>query len=255
LAAAPIGGVIAQLFGTDAAMIFAGLLAALSWMFFRGIKVTELESPVASVSTSASLGKSFAEMLKNRRISIILICDVLTGKLMLAGLMFYLTPLLLLGFNFTQVSIGQFFMFYYVPLTIGNVLLARFVPSDKLTIPIMVLGSVLSGAGVLLLYWFNTATALATAIICLGIGQSAVLTLAPSILLKITQLELPQVNISQTLSFVRTFDRIGGILGAAFAAIFSILVDYREATVGLGIVVLALVLGNLGLFIRSNRVK
>jgi len=146
-------------------------------------------------------------------------------------------------------------MFYYVPLTIGNVLLARFVPPAKLTIPIMVLGSVLSGAGVLLLYWFNTATALAAAIICLGIGQSAVLTLAPSILLKITQIELPQVSISQTLSFVRTFDRIGGILGAAFAAIFSILVDYREATVGLGIVVLALVLGNLGLFLSSNRVK
>jgi hypothetical protein len=102
---------------------------------------------------------------------------------------------------------------------------------------------------------FNTASALAAAIICLGIGQSAVLTLAPSILLKITQLELPQVSISQTLSCVRTFDRIGGILGAAFAAIFSILVDYQEATVGLGIVVLALGLGNLGLFLRSNRVK
>jgi len=255
LSAAPIGAVIAQMFGTDAAMIFAGLLAALSWIFFRGIKVAGLENPVASVSTPASLGKSFAEMLKNPRISIILICDVLTGKLMLAGLMFYLTPLLLLGFNFTQVSIGQFFMFYYVPLTIGNVLLGRFVPSAKLMMPIMVLGSVVSGVGVLLLYWFNTASALAAAIICLGIGQSAVLTLAPSILLKITQLELPQVSISQTLSCVRTFDRIGGILGAAFAAIFSILVDYQEATVGLGIVVLALGLGNLGLFLRSNRVK
>jgi len=165
LSAAPIGAVVAQLLGTDAAMLFAGSLAALSWFFFAGIKVAELEDSAASASTTASLGESFAEMLKNPRVCIILVCDVLTGKLMLAGLMFYMTPLLLLGFKFTQVSIGQFFMFYFVPLTIGNVLLGRFVPKPTWMIPIMAFGSLLSAAGVLLLYWSNTASALAVAII------------------------------------------------------------------------------------------
>lgn len=255
LSAAPIGAVVAQLLGTDAAMLFAGSLAALSWFFFAGIKVAELEDSAASASTTASLGESFAEMLKNPRVCIILVCDVLTGKLMLAGLMFYMTPLLLLGFKFTQVSIGQFFMFYFVPLTIGNVLLGRFVPKPAWMIPIMAFGSLLSAAGVLLLYWSNTASALAVAIICLGVGQSAVLTLCPAILLKITKIELPHVSISHTLSFVRTFDRIGGILGAALVAIFSLVVDHRAATVGLGIVALTLWLGNLGLVFRTNRVK
>jgi len=87
------------------------------------------------------------------------------------------------------------------------------------------------------------------------VGQSAVLTLCPAILLKITKIELPHVSISHTLSFVRTFDRIGGILGAALVAIFSLVVDYRAATVGLGIVALTLWLGNLGLVFRTNRVK
>ena len=90
---------------------------------------------------------------------------------------------------------------------------------------------------------------------CLGVGQSAVLTLAPALLLKITRTDLPHVNIAHTLSLVRTVDRIGGILGAAFAATFSLLIDYRDATVGLGIVVLTLVLVNIGLVLRSNRVN
>jgi len=38
-------------------------------------------------------------------------------------------------------------------------------------------------------------------------------------------------------------------------AIFSLVVDYRAATVGLGIVALTLWLGNLGLVFRTNRVK
>ncbi len=255
LSAAPIGGVIAQLFGTDAAMLFAAALAVLSWFFFNGISVQSLENAAKISNSSTSLGQSFGAMLKNRKILIILISNVLSGKLMLAGLMFYLTPLLLLGFQFTQVTIGQFFMFYYVPLTIGNALLARFVLSPKATTPMMVFGAVLSGIGVLLLIWLNKPYALAIAIICLGLGQSAVLTLAPAILLKTTRTELPQINISHTLSLVRTFDRIGGILGAAFAATFSLLIDYRDATIGLGIVVLILALGNLGLLLPSSRVK
>ncbi len=255
LSAASIGGVIAQLLGTDVAMLFAAFLAVMSWFFFTGIRVPQLDTTAAATAPTTSLGKSFSTMLKNRRICIILISDVLSGKLMLAALMFYLTPLLLLQLEFTQVSIGQFFMFYYLPLTIGNVLLARFVPPPLLMVPIMAFGALLSGAGALMLNWSDAPFVLAFAIICLGLGQSAVLTLAPSILLKTVHAELPQVNVSHTLSLVRTFDRIGGILGAALAAILSVRVDYREATVGVGLVVLVITLGNLGLIRRAPRAK
>jgi len=255
LSAAPIGAVIAQLLGLNAAMLFAAALAALSWFFFTGITIPAFASNAQSSANSTSLGQSFAALLKNHKTCIILISNALSGKLMLAGLMFYMTPLLLLGFNFSQVSIGQFFMLYYVPLSLGNVLLARFTPSPKAVTPLMILGSTLSGVGVLLLFWFNTPYALAIAIVSLGLGQSAVLTLAPALLLSITRAELPNVMVGHTLSLVRTFDRIGGILGAALAAIFSLLFDYREATVGLGVVALALGLGNLGLFLRAKRIQ
>ena len=255
LSAAPIGAVIVQLFGTDAAMLFAACLAVLSWLFFNGITIPRFEDAAQTSAGTLSLGKSFSAMLKNQKIALILVGNVLSGKLMLAGLLFYLTPLLLLEFQFTQVSIGQFFMFYYVPLTICNVLLARFVPAARATTPLMILGALLSGIGVLSLIWFNKPEALAVAIVCLGVGQSAVLTLAPAILLKITRTELPHVSISHTLSLVRTFDRIGGILGAALAATFSLLIDYRDATVGVGIVVLTFALANVGLVLRSKLVK
>jgi MFS family permease len=247
--------VIVQLYGTDAAMLFAAFLAVLSWIFFNGITVPSFENSTQATAGNASLGKSFSAMLKNQKISIILISNVLSGKLMLAGLLFYLTPLLLLEFQFTQVSIGQFFMFYYVSLTLCNVLLARYMTSTQARTPLMILGALLSGVGVLALIWFNKPHALAFAIVCLGVGQSAVLTLAPAILLTITRTELPHVNISHTLSLIRTFDRIGGILGAAFAATFSLLIDYRDAAIGLGLVVLTLVFANAGLALRSNRVK
>jgi len=256
LCGAPIGAVVAELVGLHAAMFFASAIAGLSWLFFKGLKMPLTDDQAKPLSTSASSTRiNFAALLKNQRICTVLLCNVASGKLMLAGLLFYLTPMLLIQFQFNQTSIGQFFMFYYLPLAIGNMLIARLNIGSHLKIPVMIFGAVLSCAGALLLHWFNSAVALAIAITCLGLGQSMVLTMAASVMLAISRSELPHISTAHTLALMRTFDRIGGILGAALVAVLSLLFDYREATVWLGACVLVLVLGNLGLALPSRQLK
>jgi MFS family permease len=146
-------------------------------------------------------------------------------------------------------------MFYYLPLTIGNMVISRLSPSPQSKMHIMIAGALLSGAGALLLYWFNSAVALAVAITCLGFGQSMVLSTASSLMLAISKTELPRVSAANTLALGRTFDRIGGVLGAALVALLSLVFDYRMTTVFLGGSVLLLGLGNLWLVLRSNAAK
>jgi len=203
-------------------------------------------------NSNSSKIKDFVELLKNRRVFIILLCDIAAGKLMLGGLLFYLTPILLISFEFSQTSIGQFFMLYYLPLIFGNMLIARVNPEPHLKIRIMIAGALLTGAGALLFYWFNSAAALAVTIMCIGFGQSMVLTMSTSVILTITRSELPHISTPNTLALARAFERVGGVLGAAIVAIFSLSFDYREAAVGLGISVLVLCLGNLWLGLRST---
>jgi hypothetical protein len=231
-------------------------MAFCSWFLFKNLKMPVVDLIAQQESAdSSSIRKNFAELLKNRKICIILICDVAAGKLMLAGLLFFLTPMLLIQFQFAQTSIGQFFMFYYLPLTLGNMVISRLSPSSQSKKHIMIAGALLSGAGALLLYWFNSAVALAVAITCLGLGQSLVLTMASSLMLAIAKTELPHVSTANTLALARTFDRIGGIVGAAFVAFFLLVFDYRITTVFLGGCVLVLGLGNFWLGLRSNDVK
>jgi predicted MFS family arabinose efflux permease len=251
LCGAPIGAVVAEVLGLHTAMLFASGMAGLSWFFFQGLKMPSAGDNPQPTSNSSKF-KDFAELLKNRRVLTILLCDIAAGKLMLGGLVFYVTPILLISFQFSQTSIGQFFMLYYLPLIFGNMLIARINPGPHLKIRIMVAGALLTGTGALLLYWFNSAAALAIAIMCIGFGQSMVLTMSTSVIMNITRVELPHISTPNTLALARAFERVGGVLGAAMVAIFSLSFDYREAAVGLGITVLVLCLGNLGLALRST---
>lgn len=251
LCGAPIGAVVAEVLGLHTAMLFASGMAGLSWFFFQGLKMPSAGDNPQPTSNSSKF-KDFAELLKNRRVLTILLCDIAAGKLMLGGLVFYVTPILLISFQFSQTSIGQFFMLYYLPLIFGNMLIARINPGPHLKIRIMVAGALLTGTGALLLYWFNSAAALAIAIMCIGFGQSMVLTMSTSVIMSITRVELPHISTPNTLALARAFERVGGVLGAAMVAIFSLSFDYREAAVGLGITVLVLCLGNLGLALRST---
>jgi predicted MFS family arabinose efflux permease len=253
---APVGAVIAELIGLHDAMLCASMTAFCSWLFFMNLKMPRIDNNAQPESSEGlSIRKNFAELLRNRKICIVLISNVATGKFMLAGLLFYLTPLLLIQFQFSQTSIGQFFMFYYVPLAIGNMVISKISPVLQSKIPIMIAGALLSGSGVLLLYWFNSAVSLAVAITCLGIGQSMVLTMTSPLMLAIAKTELPHVSSAHTLALARTFERMGGIFGAALVAFLSLVFDYRVTTVFLGVCVLLLGLGNLGFGLRSNDIK
>jgi predicted MFS family arabinose efflux permease len=247
--------VIAESIGMPGAMMVGGATAFCSWLLFRGLAMPQAQNNQPDLTDAKATTRSFSELLKNRRIWIILLCDVASGKLMLSGLLFYLTPILLLQFRFTQTSIGQFFMFYYVTVAVGNLLISRANPNPKNKQTLMIVGALLTGTGGLLMAWFHTPLALAGAITLLGIGQSLVLAPTMSVLLATASTELPHIEPAHTLALARTFDRIGGIFGAALVAVLSLRFDYQGTAVCLGIIVTVLALGNLGLAWSGLRPK
>jgi predicted MFS family arabinose efflux permease len=255
LCGAPIGAVIAELAGIPGAMLVGGATAFCSWLLFRGLVMPQAQHNEPNPTDAKATTRSFSELLKNRRVWIILVCDVASGKLMLSGLLFYLTPILLLQYRFTQTSIGQFFMFYYVTVVVGNLLISRANPNPKNKMALMIVGALITGTGGLLMAWFHTPLALAGAITLLGIGQSLVLAPAVSVLLATARTELPHIEPAHTLALARTFDRVGGIFGAALVAILSLRFDYQATAVWLGMIVILLALGNLALAMPSRRLK
>ncbi len=248
---APVGAVIADMFGKPVALLFAALMAVLSWLFFS--KVIMPPQPMSEESTNKSAGgiSGFGALLKNRHVLLSMVCGVLPGKLMMAGMLFYITPLLLQQYELSQASIGQFFILYYILLSLGNAMISRLDPGLYAKTCLVVAGALLSGAGGLLMLWLNSPLALAGVILCFGLGQSMLLTPMMTVLLDIVKREMPGVPASRALALARTFERVGGILGAVLAAVLSASLGYRDATAVIGMIVLILGLGTVQL-LRSS---
>jgi hypothetical protein len=68
-----------------------------------------------------------------------------------------------------------------------------------------------------------------------------------AVILNIVQAELPSLQSSRALALSRAVERVGGIFGAALAAVFSAYMGYREASVLLGVLVIFLGLGTIPL--------
>lgn len=243
---APVGAVIADMLGKPVALLFAALMALMSWLFFRKIAMPAVPA-TDSLKQGASGVSGFGALLNNGNILLSMVCGVLPGKLMMAGMLFYITPLLLQKYELSQASIGQFFILYYVLLALGNALISRLNPGLHAKRRLVVAGALLSGAGGLLMVWFNTPLALAGVILCFGLGQSMLLTPLMTVLLDIVSREMPGVPSSRALSLARAFERVGGILGAVLAALLSASLGYRDATAILGLIVLILGLGTVQL--------
>jgi predicted MFS family arabinose efflux permease len=251
---APIGAAIAEILGQSVALLFACVVCMISWLFFKGVSLPKEETNAAASSTTGNGTEGFGALLKNKSMQLAMCCGVLPGKLMMAGMLFYITPLLLQQFQLSQASIGQFFVLYYVLLSAGNAIISRVDLGIQTKIQLVVLGGFLSGAGALTMYWFNSPIALAVAIISFGLGQSMLLTPITAVILHIVRVELPAVQSSRALALSRSFERVGGILGAGLAAVFSAYLGYREATVVLGVIVIMLGLGTFPL-LRSSANK
>ena len=243
---APIGAVLADMLGKPAALLFAALMAVLSWAFFS--KITMPPTPAGKDGEGPERGMAgFGALLRCRAILTAMVCGVLPGKLMMAGMLFYITPLLLQQYQLSQASIGQFFILYYVLLSLGNAVISRADPKLRTKTMLVIAGAVTSGAGGLIMIWFNTPLALALVIVCFGLGQSILLTPLTTVILDIAARELPDVSPSRALALARAFERVGGITGAVLAAVLSATLGYRSATALLGIIVLTLGLGTLSL--------
>lgn len=244
---APIGAVLADIFGKPVAMLCAAAVALLSWLLFRGVALPETAAPAPAEEQGGKRQGHLRALSGHRRIVLLLCCAVAPSKMLLTGLLFFITPLLLQQLGVSQSSIGQYFILFYVLLLGGNAMSAHGVSGPRTHTRMVVCGALVSGAGALLLLWFQSPLVLAAAIVCFGFGQSITQTPVSALLLHIVRSDLPQVPPSRLIGLSRIFERGGSICGAVGAAILAASYGYAPAAAMMGAAALVLGLGTLPL--------
>jgi predicted MFS family arabinose efflux permease len=191
-------------------------------------------------------------MLRDWPVMSLILFAVVPNKIMLSGMLFYIVPLLLQKYHLAQATTGQFFLLYYAFLMAGNHFSSRMPDNTLSETWRMSFGVLLSGLGALPLFWFNNPVALGAAVVIFGIGQGICQTPIQISLQKLVQTRLPSVPQQKAIALLRTFERVGGIVGAALAVALSVVVDYRIATAAIGVLTFLMALGTLPLLFNMT---
>lgn len=252
---APIGALLADVFGKQVALLLAAGVATLAWLAFRTVPMpvptkndNAPEQAIAEGNSTDTNGRShFRLLISNWRVMVLMLAACLPSKMLLGGMVYFVTPLLLKQYGLPEATIGQFFMLYYGFLLIGNSVGSRFVTAVTAYTRMIVIGGILSGAGAITLFWYASPLILAIAVTSFGIGQSLMLTPVTTLLLHTVKHVLPEVPPSRAIALQRAFERVGGMLGAFLAALLSASFGFVLAAAILGVMATVIGLGTISL--------
>ena len=240
---APIGAALADGLGAQPALYCAALLAASAWWalpagWARQPLFLAVRRDATVPAPGRELAAGFITLLRQRRILMLLVAAVIPGKLLLSGVLFYVTPLLLLQYGLSQAAIGQFFMIFYATLMLGNALLNRFGGGTRRQLRLIAVGGLISGGGCMALWLWHSPLTLAAAILCLGVGQFMVQSPTTAVLFEVLRQDVPGASATQAISLFRAVERVGSLLGATVAAALVVPAGLQGAAVVMGAIAL-----------------
>lgn len=211
-----IGGVLADRIGQSnvflvgvvfivvAAVVGLGLLSA------DGAGQTQRESTVPAF-------RGFLSAFRNRRFVALLLGIAIPANVLMATFLWYLVPLMLADLGSSPADIGRALMLYYLLTVLIAPWAARLADRYSSTGMMLIFGGAISGCALMALYQVSGFWPITAAIAVAGVAHAFIR--APQIAhaLEISR-SMPEAGRAPMLGALRTFERIGSIIGLLLTA-------------------------------------
>jgi predicted MFS family arabinose efflux permease len=210
-----IGGILAERVGYRATFVTGAVLAIGS-----GVLAARLLSPMAPGAATAKPLR-FADLgvvLASPRFIGLVLLGAVPAKVVLTGFLYFLAPLQLEAEGASQSAIGRIMMLYGLAMVLLTPLTAKLADRWKAHLACIVIGGVLSGAGLMGLRWFDGIEVMVVAILVLGIAQAISVTPQLTLVPIVCRAECAQIGQGSVMGFFRLFERLGSAAGPAIAA-------------------------------------
>lgn len=246
-----LGGILADQFGFRPVLATSALLAALAWVAFRRMPLPVGDAE-AGLSAAAPLHLAeLLRLLRGRRFAALMLGSAIPAKIALAGLLFYLTPLLLQRLDYSPSAIGRALMAYFVLVAAFNPLASWLSDQYGWRQSLTIVGGALIGVGSLAGFsgLLSSEHALWLAIAALGVGTG--LSAAPMQSLA-TRLGA-ETGATSVAVALRTLERLGSVIGPLWAGFWLANADGDAAMAAIGVTVVGGTLLCLGARERPAR--
>ncbi|WP_315981927.1 MFS transporter [Aliamphritea spongicola] len=237
-----LGGIIADRIGYQPVFVLAAMLAlvagALAWvMLCSEVGCSEKPANTDKAAATPEQARGPKALIRNYRfVGIILFCAI-PAKIILTGFLYYFVPVYLITLDATQAEIGRIMMIYALIIIFLGPTASHIADRSKHMIDLVVFGTVLSGAVLLLLNGDADVLTVLISVILMGMAHAIIK--APLIAAALEAAEYtPDVGRTTVLGVLRTCERIGSVIGPLLVAALLVFYDYGAAMaiIGVGII-------------------
>lgn len=210
-----IGGILAAWIGHAATFMLGAVLAALAAALVTVLM--DRHSDHADQPPRLSL-RTFAVTLRNRRLVAVLLFAAVPAKVILSGLLYYLTPLALMDLGANEAQIGRIIMLYGLVALLTGPLFAGL--TDRFQRPVLALavGGLVTALGVVPMSHAASYAGVALGVLALGLAQSLSIPALVAAVLALSQQAVAVHGQGPVMAALRLLERLGGAAGPLAAA-------------------------------------
>lgn len=235
-----IGGVLADRIGYRATLLIAASMIPLAVLLLLTLLDKTPPAIKSALDRSGQSGwRAFGALLGNPRFLMLMLGSAIPAKMILTGFLFFLAPLYLRHLGYDSATSGRVMMSYFALMILLGPMAARWADQSDRHRTFVILGSLLSGTGVLSMLYWNNLEAVLAGVTALGAGQALLTAPTLALIPELCPRECQQFGQATVFSALRVIERIGSVAGPLLAAWALGRFSYAGSAAGSGVVVIA----------------
>lgn len=236
ICAPAIGGILADKIGVRLVFIFGALIAiTAATLAIRILDNNNARRPASKLAIFPTYQQLIQQLICNRRFIALAILSGIPAKLIYSGFLIYLLPLLLTDFSSTTSEIGRYAMTYGIAALLLSPVFAKLADRYQAHVAMVSCGGVLTGLGLLPMFFFANKDLVLLGIVALGIGQAMSISAQITLVGRLTQSEMAQLGSGSVLGVFRLIERLGAAAGPIIAGALVALFGVVPAATALGL--------------------
>ncbi len=252
-----IGGVLADRIGQSnvflVGAVLIGVAAVVALGMLSGARAEQPHKQSAAVGFSG-----FLSVFRDLRFVALLFGIAIPANVLMAAFLWYLVPLMLADLGSSPADIGRALMLYYLLTVVVAPWVARLADRYSSTAIMLTIGGVISGLALIALSWESGFWAITATIAAAGVAHAFIRAPQVAHVLELSQSASTKGR-GVMLAALRTFERVGSILGLLLTAFLVGKIGYTTAvgitgiSVATGALLFAVVAGGYRLRTRGER--
>ncbi len=228
-----LGGILADRLGYDVVFMISLGLVMLAGVL--GLRVMRQRTPMKGDGAEPFSMRDIVVVLKQPSLVLLMAGVTIPMNVLMAAFLWYLVPLTMASVGSSASEIARALMVYYLVILLGGPLVTKVAERRVGNWVLVGVGSVVSGAVLLLPALSPSALTVSLAVLVAGIGHAAVRGPQIALALDIADTEFPEGGRGPILGAMRSLERLGSLAGLLFAAMLAARFDLTVAIGAIGV--------------------